>query len=122
MAYILFGTADRLVTCPMQNISRIDYSKSGGGENTAVLITAYRVGGSNTTVYKAKGNESVVDDADAIYRKILDGLANDKPVNLSDFSLTKPKTKAKPKETPEEETTEEETPTEPETPPEAPAE
>ena len=119
MAYILFGSDDQMQMCPFSQVSRINYQNNNNGDNNSVTITVYRVGRGESVVYSERGDESVVDAGQEVYRNILNGLESGTPVNLTDFSLVAPKKKAPSKKTEPE--PESETP-EPETPPETPAE
>ena len=117
MAYILFGSENQMQMCPFAQVSRINYQKNSNGDNNSATITLYRVGRGESVVYSEKGDESVVDAGEEVYRNILNGLESGTPVNLTDFSLVAPKKKAPSKKTesePESKTSESETP--PETP------
>ena len=114
MSCILFGSVNELIAYPIDKVSRVDYSQTGEGDTITVTIRLYTVGRGDTTVYRKQGGASVVEDAQALYRKILNGLSGDKPINLSEFALVAPK-KAPAKKAPAKKT-------EPETPAEQPSE
>lgn len=99
MSYILFGSENRLRTCPFNQVSRVDYQKNSNDDNHSVTILLYRVGSGESVIYNEQGDESVVDAGEEVYRNILNGLEADTPVNLTEFSLTAPKKKAPAKNT-----------------------
>ena len=135
MSYILVGTEDSTLTAyPFEKIGRVDYhhNKSVETEDNeteaeddeteddgdhAVSVRLY-IGGNECVLYDEKGNASIVEPGQTIYRKVLSGLESGKPVNLTDFASTEPK-KAPAKKT----TTKKTEPNpEPETPAEQPSE
>ena len=126
MSYILVGSEDSTLTAyPFEKINRVDYhhnksvetesDETESGENHSVSVHLY-IGGNGVDLYNEKGDVSIVDPGQAIYRKVLNGIESGKPVNLTDFASTEPK-KAPAKKAPAKKTE-----PEPETPAEQPSE
>ena len=121
MSLLILGNEKSTTVYTLSSIRSANlYVNENDGEYRAeVKIKIERLSNAKV-VYSETGDESIVAPAEKLYRQILDGMANDKNVNLSDFSLTEPK-KTPAKKAPAKKT-ETETETETETPPEQPAE
>ena len=96
MSYILVGSEDNILTAyPFEKLHRVDYQHNKSGEtesdeNHIVSVHLY-IGRSSVVVYNEKGDASIVEPGQAIYRKVLSGIESGKPVNLTDFASTEPK-------------------------------
>ena len=100
MSYILLGSDENVRAHPLKKVTGLTLSVNNNDEEHTAVVRLSIEGASATKIYDEKGNASVVESAKVLYREVLDGLINEKPVNLSDFELTEPKKVAAKKTTP----------------------
>ena len=134
MPYILTGTDDNVQAYPHERIEGVTLSvikpltpqstddetddtddSDDSGTYTAIVQLSLKGAAGTIKAYNETGDKSVVEPAKTLYREIMDGMINEKTVNLSDFELTEPKKVPAKKTTPAKKT-------EPETPAEQPTE
>ena len=117
MPYILTGTDDNIQAYPHERIEGVTLSvikpltpqstddetddtddSDDSGTYTAIVQLSLK-GAGTIKPYNETGDKSVVEPAKTIYREIMDGMINGKPVNLSDFELIAPAKKVPAKKT-----------------------
>lgn len=117
MNLLILNTGGYISAYPFDKITNVDlYTSETNGVHDATVSLKIEGRSAAITPYNESGDASIVAPAEKLYRDILDGMANDKTVNLTDFTLTAPK-KAPAKKAPVKKTE-----PEPEPEPEAPAE
>ena len=118
MSLLILGNKKSTTTYLLKNIKKVILSKTEINDEDFHVEVKIVIDGSSyeQVIYNERGDESVVDAGEEVYRNVLNGLEAGTPVNLTEFSLTAPKKKA-PAKKPEPETEPES-----EAPPEQPAE
>lgn len=117
MSLLILNENSGIVTYPLSKIRSVRLRRKKKNEIPRAIIDLGVDGiSAPVTLSDERGDESVVESAEGIYCKILDGIANDKTVNLSDFTLTAPK------KAPAKKAAAKKTEPEPETPAEQPSE
>ena len=105
MSLLLIGNESATTAYPLTSIKNVKLRKQENDGVHSVQVKAYIEGPyGDKVLYDEQGDESVIEDAEKLYRKVLDGMVNGKTVNLSEFSLTAPKKAPAKKSEPEPET------------------